>query len=637
MRGACAAALIVALSGCSLLNPHVRGDLSLKDLHKADAADPNREPTEFAGDLPQAIRYADSVREGYFDAVTHQSYLRNVTGLTLLPLTATALYLGITSSSGFSRDVIAALGIGGAGLFSAGLLLENTALREIYLNGYLSVGCAVLRMTPWLMPKDDFDRLGPALDEMPFAIRELQDRRNELQAELDRGGGASDLRSRAVELIGRSDQLLEETRELLGSGRSLEQGVLVAGRELVEGVDRIKGEISKQIAEEEGNLDSVLTIVNGMGGLAPSFTTVPDELKRKEDDGLGDVQGLVPGVPAAPGVPAVPVVDPLLESFRALQAAYDELLLQVAIVESVVERSRQSIEGIEDFDSCLPEAVENALRTNPAGPFKLTAKQAVTQTFLIEGGRAPYVAELLKDPTTGVTVSQPTPFASRVRIETTEDVDPVTGQILITDGSQRSLVVEFEVEAAAGAGATGSGETNVVGTQSEDPTIGFQGDEIGLLANDRQKAERIQSALCVKVDGKFGDMTRAQIRAFQTHRGEPVTSHLTAAQIDILAAAPTCQGRGRASFYENSLSDTKLRTIRSQVGAPVVGDSWSLEDDGVRAKIEACKKKQDIINALGALPGLDGTVLRDDGILRRPFVAALDAFVAANGGASPCP
>lgn len=166
----------LALSGCaSLYNPHVRPP---DDKRTAALIDPD---AKFQGTLPKAIEYANLQRDLYYNAVGDQSRLRSTLALTLAPLTAVALYLGITSSSGFSRDVIAGLGIGGATFFGLGTFFESKTRQKVYLEGSRVIGCAIIAMGPVLMTEDDYKTLKNKLEGIRAATAKVDQRIGRLE------------------------------------------------------------------------------------------------------------------------------------------------------------------------------------------------------------------------------------------------------------------------------------------------------------------------------------------------------------------------------------------------------------------------------------------------------------------------
>src|SRR5262249_43820645 len=99
--------LAVSVSGCvAWVDPYVSPD-------KAAAASPTFE---------QAIDYANDMKEVYRASAGDYAKLKNVLGVGLIPLGASALGLGIT---GGSSNVITGLALGGAAAYGTGTFLYS--------------------------------------------------------------------------------------------------------------------------------------------------------------------------------------------------------------------------------------------------------------------------------------------------------------------------------------------------------------------------------------------------------------------------------------------------------------------------------------------------------------------------------
>ena len=123
----------VALSGCSVWNPHVTW-------------------TREGGDevtLAQAINYANRAKDAYKVAIGDQAVLTSGLGLGLIPLSAAALGFGI---AGGSSDAVTALGLTGAAGYAAGTWLSSKPRQRVYIAGIKAMTCAVDAMIPLNFP-----------------------------------------------------------------------------------------------------------------------------------------------------------------------------------------------------------------------------------------------------------------------------------------------------------------------------------------------------------------------------------------------------------------------------------------------------------------------------------------------------
>ena len=118
----------LALAGCSVWDPYVRAP-ELVDYKYAGTV------SLLYGDLPAAIDAAQAQRNAYAKAAGEQSEFRNALALIGVPAAGAATFLGITSTSGASRDFIAGTAIGLAALFGVGDYFYSGPRRRVYLEG----------------------------------------------------------------------------------------------------------------------------------------------------------------------------------------------------------------------------------------------------------------------------------------------------------------------------------------------------------------------------------------------------------------------------------------------------------------------------------------------------------------------
>ena len=146
----------LAVSGCSLLNPHVIWE-------RPDA-------TEVVT-LQSAIKYANDAKDAYKTAIGEQAMLTSSLGLGLIPLSAAALGLGIANVDG---NAITALGLTGAAAFSATTWVGSKPRQRVYIAGIKAMTCAVDAMIPLNFPQQDQTDLKNDLDTLNGAIRVAQ-------------------------------------------------------------------------------------------------------------------------------------------------------------------------------------------------------------------------------------------------------------------------------------------------------------------------------------------------------------------------------------------------------------------------------------------------------------------------------
>ena len=146
----------LALSGCSLLNPHVTWE---------------RPPEGQSVTLQSAIDYANRAKVAYKEATGDQAMLTSGLGLGLIPLSAAALGLGITGANG---DAITALGLTGAAGYSGATWLSSKPRQLVYIAGIKAMTCAVDAMIPLNLPPQDQTGLKNDLTTLNGVIADVQ-------------------------------------------------------------------------------------------------------------------------------------------------------------------------------------------------------------------------------------------------------------------------------------------------------------------------------------------------------------------------------------------------------------------------------------------------------------------------------
>ncbi|MDP1586441.1 MAG: hypothetical protein Q8M07_01745, partial [Prosthecobacter sp.] len=143
--------LAIATSGCSLLNPYVRAkELDASGIWAAGLPTSNLPQNQA---LLNAVTAAAAQRTAYYDAVGERAKLRNGLPLVLIPLSAAALYKGLSSDGGEStRKLLLKEGLVGASAFGLASYFTSTTREQIYLAGAKALSCSIYTMTPYYVP-----------------------------------------------------------------------------------------------------------------------------------------------------------------------------------------------------------------------------------------------------------------------------------------------------------------------------------------------------------------------------------------------------------------------------------------------------------------------------------------------------
>lgn len=290
MRRGSLTVCLALLQGCSLFNPHVGSDITRPQV--------TADKSNFAGSLPEAIDYANDFRKAYYKAVGEQSKLRNGLALTLVPISATALFLGITSSSRASRDAITALGITGASAFALGAQFESNWRQRIYLAGSQVIGCAILAMRPYLIPTAEFNSFKAQLKKITPAIGIVENDINNLNRQISIVDAKHEKERKAPPAILEearaavrfAETLIAKARKVESNGFLVEYKIEKGGITLVTTTDTIRDSVSVQVTKTEPSIESLAGILGGLRLSTQQFitlaqvpkSTAPVAMKGKE-------------------------------------------------------------------------------------------------------------------------------------------------------------------------------------------------------------------------------------------------------------------------------------------------------------------------------------------------------------------
>lgn len=264
---------VLGAAGCSsmsLLNPYVGGDIT-----SPLAADRGETAIEYYGELPRQYARASALQTDYYDAVGHQALLRNGIALTVIPLTAGALFQNTTHAGSDLSPAVAAITSASLGI---GSFMQSTPRQRVYLSGVNAIACATLKSQAYLFTQDGHDDLITHRDTLLRSVGRLQT------------------------LIDRAPNDTALSRELAAARGALARGQLAAA-DLAELLSQIEGaplalhtdltfirvSVAQQITRTEPDLDALSSLLTRMRTTdVPSAGTPPPE---PTDEGAHDAPG----------------------------------------------------------------------------------------------------------------------------------------------------------------------------------------------------------------------------------------------------------------------------------------------------------------------------------------------------------
>jgi hypothetical protein len=414
--------LIVLLTtcGCALFNPHYHSDARDKAKESTETATGNgldnaKNATKTATTMATAVKYADLTISDYRKGMGYQAYLSSFTGVTLIPLAAVTIALGI---QGGHTNSVTNLALGGAAVYGGSSWLSSPNRSLIYSAGIQAVNCAKMVMLPYSVDQTWMSNFNTNLNLLTSLGADLTIRRDNLQ----KSSESDD--SEAQVLVDNATDLLKSTAVTRQNGYALKRRLELAGQTLVFTVDRIDGEVGKALLSTVPNLEALSGIIAGMGPSADMFRQVSQK--------------------AEPG----PEIKDFQNNLAKTKEGVRNAIIELAKAESIVRGA------VDSFDHSIPESVLQQcgvsekdiikpIRILP-GP-KVTITPGVTSTVFLSGGSGKYVIAKTDD-IKGLEVSQPVPLGETVRIETTTGINekPET-KILVKDTAGQTAIIEISI------------------------------------------------------------------------------------------------------------------------------------------------------------------------------------------------
>jgi hypothetical protein len=544
---------LILLTGCSLINPHVTGDETLR-LTQATSE------VKFYGDLPKAIDYADSLRRSYYDAVGEQSLARNGMAGALVGLSAAALSAAITQAK--VETLVADLAITGAGIAGAGMLLTSSDRQRVYLSGSQAIGCAILSMRPFLITEPDYQSFKAAASRLPGAIVKLETDVLELQG-LVAQFPADPLAAEAQATIAVSQSLLARARAAAAATDNAVLQIETAGRTLQTAVDSIKDKVSVEITKTEPDLQSILGVANGLGGIQKRLT--PAIATTAPAGGAGK-KGFVPQSLQASRL-RQPIAKARLDSIALAE--------DLGRVEAVLQRIGPGSDAAKLLSVCKPDTLSTEYAVEPAA-IQFQAGAAAVQPVSLQGGQPPYVIALLEDPVDGLTVRQLPPFGPTATVAFNGKAPSGTYHLWVNANNGQARIVPITIIGTAPPVAAPPAPKPAE-PKPEAPRPGVEGD---LASLDREKIQRV---LCTAAGGTFDDATRSAIAEFRQTEGSTASGPLTQAEIKTLLGMQDCPP-DRRSYFERKILDSAEAVRKLQRAIGMAAPSGVL-DTATREKI----------------------------------------------------
>ena len=258
----------VVLSGCaSMFNPYL-------DL----------------GDRPEvvnvesAVGYANDAIDVYRTALGDQAKFKAWLGAGLIPLAAATTGLGIQA---VSQEAITALALTGATGLGLGAWFENTPRQRAYIAGYNAINCAVDATVPFKVKgSSQFTDYETALSAINGKIEAVQTNIANVRLQIANVGlttSVSPLVVQAEESVTTAETVLANAKSARRNGVALQREIDIAGDRLITSVDRIAGQVDLAVLQNQPDIQTLASIISGLGSAYSKFTAIPKGAKGAED------------------------------------------------------------------------------------------------------------------------------------------------------------------------------------------------------------------------------------------------------------------------------------------------------------------------------------------------------------------
>lgn len=357
--------LVIATTGCSLLNPYVRA----KELDGGGGTAAGFPGSSLPANqaLLGSITAAAAQRTAYYDAVGDRAKLRNGLPLVLIPLSAVALYKGLSSSGGEStRKLLLQEGLVGATLFGLGGYYTSTAREQTYLAGAKALSCSIYAMAPYYLPDALARRLDLAHIEAISQELALLDTMTQQVRGAQPAGAPPD--PQVAALVARAESSITAGRRVLRQAVETQALLDDAGARLRATVENVASEVDAQIARSEPDPATILTIAGNLPATAKQFA---------------------PGgtFTAAAERPAQPIDIGVAEAMRPLRSLADQLVAQInkldAIVGSVqfaLDVIAQRVKTTPALETCQVQGSQGRIEISPEA---VDIKVGETKQFVV--------------------------------------------------------------------------------------------------------------------------------------------------------------------------------------------------------------------------------------------------------------
>lgn len=375
------------IQGCAVLDPYHRPE-------RATFAD---DPS-----LTNAVEFAESTRDLYYDAIRDHTLFNRVSALALIGAGTASGVLGIR---GDRSGQIAALGLSGAGLFGVNSVLYSQPRLGVYVAGARAVGCSL-------------SQVGEARIATGAAFAtslEQLEKQHSVVAGLLLSGKTF------------SQSATQEARTALGVSGALISNIRLSGKRLYDSVQKIHAHVSAALVVSEPDLGALVQSLSGI------LSTRSNQITA-----LSQFQFSPPGTPKG-GPKAL-----IKNDDQLLLAAVADLQQVISLFPSVV-MGNTAAGSATDFSTCEEFAKVLPFRVLPQP--SLTMAKGTVGKILVTGGQRPYAASWVGPvPDTAKVKLQEAPGKDGFLIDASGQGAATNLQVLILEADGQSVALPVMIQ-----------------------------------------------------------------------------------------------------------------------------------------------------------------------------------------------
>lgn len=399
--------------------------------------------------MAYARAYADAARTAYRSALDREVGASRDVGTTLIGLGALAAGMAAFKAH---RDAITGAALLGGSTLAMGNWHINKQRQLVYVAALEAINCAVKAVVPFDMSATDQTSLREALNNLEAQIAATTDAIGVVEAEKNRLVATDSAVAAAEGAVATANAAVTAARETLVSGRKAAANVRAAGAQLVIAIDGIGAAVDKAVLDTLPDINSVKTVIAGLGALAGSIAPGAG-VDTRLATALGSFAAQSRG---EGGATTLEVRTPISNALETLGQQLRKLLDAVAVVRGFTSGLGAEITGLTECGVQIsfplvatPNAVE------------LTAGTASTHTVVLGGGTAPFSVRRQGSDVAGLTIVTPMAFDRAIHIATTTQLAGSSGTLLVLDASNppKTISIALTIK-TAGATPPGGGSSS---------------------------------------------------------------------------------------------------------------------------------------------------------------------------------